>query len=97
MTETYDNERDLIWAGWEWALFPGVAWYGRVVHSSRKITGCMVETPWPRESMYAETVSDLFYADDAPHPHDTKCPGLAGLLTREEYDAMAVEAFEYDD
>jgi hypothetical protein len=30
--------------------------------------------------------SSLLYSDDAPHPHDTRCPGLAGLFTREEYD-----------
>jgi len=36
-------------------------------------------------------MDDLFYGDDAPHPHDTSCPGLAAFFTREEYDDLADE------
>ncbi len=39
-----------------------------------------------------EYFSEVLYADNTPrHPHDTKCPGIAGLVAREEYDEMVEE------
>lgn len=44
-----DNEHDMIWRGWEWACFDGVAWYGILGVSTRSLHGVMVESEprWP--------------------------------------------------
>lgn len=43
-----------------------------------------------------DDVNALFYGDDAPHPHDTGAPGIAGLLSRDDYDELVESLCDED-